>query len=251
MKYINISVQEENKKGCFIHLLRSNGNQNYPISRNVSFFLYIWSNCYNWHFNYNFISEKHTRIQAAEQCPELGVAILVVVFKQVAPEDLDGGSSLLQDPGQEWVHGPVDSISGLFLQSVLLEYEKASEWSEHHILANVTLFQGHVKSLEISACLKNVLTFDCLKFAQRNVLRYLEQLLGDDVFVRQAVHKGEGVVHSHGDIRPQLPHQGPGTTVSKGFYSGHDLSLEPNWTCNDSVLPHCWMFQTEEACLSP
>lgn len=65
-----------------------------------------------------------TGLQVAEQHLELGVAVLVVVFKQVAPEDLDGGSSLLQNPGQERVHGPVDPLSAFFLQSVLLKFEQ-------------------------------------------------------------------------------------------------------------------------------
>lgn len=69
---------------------------------------------------------SRTGLQVAEQRLELGVAVLVVVFQQVAPEDLDGGSSLLQNPGEERVHGPVDSLSAFFLQGVLLKCEKTA-----------------------------------------------------------------------------------------------------------------------------
>lgn len=67
-----------------------------------------------------------TGLQSAEQRPELGVAVLVVVLRQVAPEGLDSGSSLLQNPGQERVHGLVDSLSAFFLQSVLLRFDKTA-----------------------------------------------------------------------------------------------------------------------------
>lgn len=58
-------------------------------------------------------------MQVSEQRLQLGVAVHVVVFGQVAPESLDGGSALFQDPGQERVHGLVDPFSALLLQSVL------------------------------------------------------------------------------------------------------------------------------------
>lgn len=62
---------------------------------------------------------EHTSMQVSEQCLQFGVAVQVVVFCQVAPEGLDGGSALLQNPGQEGIHGLVDSFSALPLQSVL------------------------------------------------------------------------------------------------------------------------------------
>lgn len=74
-------------------------------------------------------TQKHkcrTGPRAAEQRPELGVAVQVVVLQQVAPEALDGGPSLLQHPGQERIHGSVDSFSALFLQGVLLKRERAA-----------------------------------------------------------------------------------------------------------------------------
>lgn len=80
---------------------------------------------------------------------------------------------------------------------------------------------------------------------------YLKQLVADDVFVRQAVYKRERVIDCHGDVRPQLPQQGPGVTAPKGFYSGHDLSCVPNWAHNDSAFPSSRVFQMEEVCLSP
>lgn len=58
-------------------------------------------------------------MHVGEQHLQLGVAVPVVAFGQVAPESLDGGSALLQDPGQERVHGLVDPFSALLLQSVL------------------------------------------------------------------------------------------------------------------------------------
>lgn len=57
--------------------------------------------------------------QIREQRLQLGIAVLVVVFIQVAPESLDGGSALLQDPGEQRVHCLVDALSALLLQSVL------------------------------------------------------------------------------------------------------------------------------------
>ena len=58
-------------------------------------------------------------MEVGEQRLQFGVAVQVVVFGQVAPESLDSGSALLQDPGQERVHGLVDPLSALLLQSLL------------------------------------------------------------------------------------------------------------------------------------
>lgn len=61
----------------------------------------------------------HTGLQFSEQRLQLGVAVQVVVFGQVAPESLNGGSSLFQEPGEEGVHGLMDPFSTFLLQRVL------------------------------------------------------------------------------------------------------------------------------------
>lgn len=74
------------------------------------------------HRTEKYVSETwtwHTRVQFSEQRLQFGVAVPVIVFGQVAPESLDGGSALLQQPGQERVHGLVDPFSALPFQSIL------------------------------------------------------------------------------------------------------------------------------------
>lgn len=70
---------------------------------------------------------------------KLGVAIQVVVFGHVAPEGLDGGSALLQDPGQEMIHSLVDPFSALLICGVLLIHTERQCTMKNLKLNNILL----------------------------------------------------------------------------------------------------------------
>ena len=60
-----------------------------------------------------------TWLNAGQEGLQSWVAVLVVVLGQVGPEGLDGGPTLLQEPGKQGVHGLVDPLSALLLQGIL------------------------------------------------------------------------------------------------------------------------------------
>lgn len=66
-------------------------------------------------------------MQFPEQRLQLWVAVHIIIFSQVTPECLDGGSVLLQNPGQEIVHGLVDPFPALLVQSVLQSHTNSTD----------------------------------------------------------------------------------------------------------------------------
>lgn len=54
-----------------------------------------------------------TGVQVREQLLQPGVTVQVVVLGHVAPERLDCGPALVQEPGEERVHGLMSSFSSI------------------------------------------------------------------------------------------------------------------------------------------